>query len=283
LGPFASAIQERIISEFGNIDPVYLSNNIFDAAETGHLQMHMRDPDVNAAIIAADWNGRLPQEDKQDYLQVVDTNVGYNKANQFIERALQYNVTLTTDGSGTGDMTITHIHTGEAEDQPCIQGTVDEYVARAGYLELADKCFFNYLRVYAPGGSTLISGPDQVVPGDIWYGGYDWDRGTAVAEEIPGFTTFSNFIYVPKGETVDSQYRYQLPPTITQPEASKTNYSLLVEKQAGAEPYPIEINITLPPGKKLETVTPQPTSIEGQTIQFIFELARDININITYQ
>ena len=283
LGPFASAIQERIISEFGNIDPVYLSNNIFDAAETGHLQMHMRDPVVNAAIIAADWNGRLPQENIQDYLQVVDTNVGYNKANQFIERALQYNVALAADGSGTADLTVSHIHTGSADDQTCVQGTVDEYVARAGYLELADKCFFNYLRVYVPDGSMLITGPNQVVPAEIWYGGYDWDRGTAVVQEIPGFTTFSNFIFVPKGQTINSQYRYDLPITITQQKAAKTNYALLVEKQAGAGPYPIEVKITLPPGVKLVTATPEPTSIEGQTIQFLLELARDIDINITYQ
>lgn len=283
LGPFAAAIQERVISEFGNIDPVYLSNNIFEAAETGHFQMYMRDPELNAAIIAADWHGRLPQEDKQDYLQVVDTNVGYNKANQFIERELQYHVTLADDGSATADMTISHIHTGTADDQPCVQGTVDEYVAKSGYLALADKCFFNYLRVYVPGGSTLIAGPNQVVPGDIWYGNYDWDKETAVAEEIPGFTTFSNFIYVPKGQTVNSSYQYQLPTTITHQEGSTINYKLLVEKQAGADPYPTEINITLPPGKKLQTVLPQPTTIEGQTIQFVQELARDIEISLTYQ
>lgn len=282
LSTFSEAIRSRIETQLGEVDVVRLARNLVGALNDKHLQIYMLDPQVAERLDALGWNGRLPAPNAQDFLMVVDTNVGYNKANLFIERAAAYNVTLDAGGSAEAVLTITHTHTGPDDGEPCYQGTTQEYRERAGYSALADKCYWNFLRVYAPGGSQLISGPEHIVPAATWYGGYDWNEPTAVTEEQPGLVTFSSFLLVPKNAQVVSEFVYALP-TVTQPVEGEMQYVLEVMKQAGTAVHPLEITVTLPPGASLVQATPQPTRIEGSTLIFVTELASDTTYTVVYR
>jgi hypothetical protein len=183
LSVFAQAIRNRLENELSGVDPVHLARQIGKALHDKDLQLHVRDPLTSAVLAEVGWDGRLIPPTDHDALMSVDSNMGYNKANIFIQNDMSYHVRLAEDGTAQADLTITHIHTGEDNGEPCWQGTLQEYRDKAQYQDLADKCYWNYLRVYVPENSQLISGPQHIVPGETWFGGYDWNRPTETFTE----------------------------------------------------------------------------------------------------
>ena len=273
LGVFAQAIRNRLENEMSSVDPINLARKLGQALQEKNLQIHMRDPMTSAILADLGWDGRLADPTDHDALMTVDSNMGYNKANTFIEQTIAYHVRLAEDGSAEADLTLTHIHNGEDNGEPCWQGTIEEYQQGGEYRDLTDKCYYNYLRVYVPEISRLVSGPQHLVPAETWYGGYDWDRPTEIHKEPPGFTAFANFMLVPKASELQSQYRYTLPATITQDVGRNKQYQLRLYKQAGAPEQPVEIAVTIPQDAKFLSAQPQPTAVENKTIFF------NINLN----
>jgi hypothetical protein len=214
---------------------------------------------------------------------VVDTNMGYNKANFFIDRAVSYDVHLADGAVNEAVLEVSHIHQGEASEEPCWQGTLDEYVAGSPYLALTDKCYWNYLRIYAPEGSELISGPQHLIPGQTWFGGYDWQPGSETFSELPGFTTFDSWMLLPRGEEIVSEFRYNLPESVVQTADEGGLYTLQLMKQAGAPPHIVQVSITPPPGKDVTNVSPEPTAVVEDTYIFTVELDSDRVISLAYR
>jgi hypothetical protein len=253
------------------------------ALDEKHMQVYARDPQTAAVLGANGWDGRLQPPLDHDALMVVDTNVGYNKANYFVERSLTYDVNLDGTGGAFADLVVTHRHLGPDNGEPCWQGTVDEYVAKADYTALTDKCYWNYLRVYAPEGSELISGPQHIIPGETWFGGYDWSPQTAATAELPGFTTFTSWMLLPRGAELTSEFQYQLPATITRETANGRTYTLQLYKQAGIPPHLVQVRITLPSGTNIITADPQPAARDGRTLFFNITLDKDQRLTVVYQ
>jgi hypothetical protein len=283
LGTFAVAIHNRLENELWTVDPVTFAQAIGAAVQNKHLQLYVRDPQVSPVLAEVGWDGHLEPATNHDSLMIVDSNVGYNKANIFIERKTTYHVRLAEDGSGQADLSVTHLHTAEDTGEPCWQSTLQEYEDGEPYQALADKCYWNYLRVYVPENSQLISGPQHVVPGDTWFGGYDWDKPTEVSAELPGFSTFANFMLVPRDSELTSQYRYQLPATITQNNGRMQQYQLHLYRQAGAPVYPVQVAVTLPDGAQLVSAAPEPTAQESDTVHFTVDLDSDQVLTINYR
>jgi len=283
LGPFAAAIMQKLMAGSGDMDPVALARAMIQALDQKHLQIYVRDPQAATMMAANGWDGRLQPPLDHDALMVVDTNVGYNKANLFIDRDVNYAVQLDANGGGLADLTVTHRHLGPVSGEPCIQGTLEEYIAGSDYDALADKCYWNYLRVYAPEGSTLISGPEHMIPGQSWFGGYDWSEPAASLAELPGFTTFASWMLLPRGADLSSEFQYQLPQTVTRSTAEGAEYALQLYKQAGVQPHRVQASITLPPGTALLDASPAPTAREGNTYTFSLELDRDQLVRLVYK
>lgn len=283
LGPFAAAILQRVGGGLGDIDPLNLLRNTNQALNQKDLQIFVRDPQTAALLAANNWDGRLPAPSSGDVLLVVDTNVGYNKANFLVDRAVDYQVQLADTGMNEARLTVRHNHNGEANDEPCWQGTLQEYADGAPYLALTDKCYWNYLRVYAPAGSELISGPERLIPGQTWYGGYDWQKGTETLLELPGYTTFTSWMLLPRGEEISSEFRYNLPDSIIQREDGASIYTLQLVKQAGTRPTIVQVALTPPPGSTVINAEPEPMAIENNTYIFSIELDQDQTVTLTYQ
>ncbi len=283
LSTFALAIYNRLENETSVIDPILLAKQMEEALKQKHLQIYIPEPSVQTVLKEIEWDGHLSPPEDQDALLIVDTNVGYNKANLFIEQETLYQVRLNKDGSGQADLIVTHRHIGEATDEPCWQGTMAEYVNLARYSALADKCYWNYLRVYVPEGSRLISGPQHSVPGDTWFGGYDWNQPTEISTEVPGFTTFANFMFIPKGHELTSQYRYHLPTIITQDGDQLQQYRLHLVKQASASSRQTQVQVTLPEGAVFVSASPDPVKKESGPLYFEFDLDRDQWISIVFR
>ncbi|PJF46515.1 MAG: hypothetical protein CUN48_13405 [Candidatus Thermofonsia Clade 3 bacterium] len=162
--------------------------------------------------------------ENSDFLAVVDTNMGYNKADAAIQRSLDYRVEWPEEAGepARATLTLTYTHTVDGEDPGC------DLTPRYGdsYADLIERCYFDYVRIYAPRGSELIEAtgvePDSVET-------HRGERRTQV---------FTGYFILPPGEQHTVTFTYALPPTLT-PDA----YRLVLQRQSGTQPLPITITV----------------------------------------
>ena len=156
--------------------------------------------------------------DGEDFLLVVDSNVGFNKANLFVRQNIDYRV----DRDATGliaTLTVGYTHTAPAGSET----TCDRNAGYgATYEDLGRRCYWNFLRVFAPGGSELIEASGVN------------DATTEPAER--GSTSFTGDFTLKPGEQHAVTVRYRLPPSV-----QAAPYKLLVRKQAGTMANPVTI------------------------------------------
>jgi hypothetical protein len=283
LGSFALAIYDHIENNASSIDPLNFANIMSEALIDKHLQIYVQEQDSAAILADLGWDGRLIPPTDHDALFVVDTNVGYNKANYFIDRDISYEIELAQDGSGLANLAINHIHKSPETGEPCWQGTLQEYSDGAPYLDLTDKCYWNYQRIYVPEGSELITGPNHLVSADTWFGNYNWDRPTEEIQELPGYTTFTDFMLLPRASKITSEYRYYLPNSIIINDGDLNHYNLRLYRQAGAPKQRTQVAVTMPEGAELISASPEIIAREDNTLFFIVELENDIWISISYR
>ena len=281
LGTFAIAIRTRIESEFSEIDPILLARNLHKALQARHLQIYVHDPAVAEVLDDLDWDGRLVAPTAQDVLLVVDTNMGFNKTNIFIDREITYDVTLAKDSGVEADLTVDYTHAGSDNGQACLQGVVYDHNL-SDYLQIADECYWSYLRIYTPENSQILSSSRHVVPGETLVSGRTWDSTAVTVDELPGFTTFANFLMVSQDETLSSTYRYRLPDNVVQRGDDYHQYRLTIVKQAGTLPGPFHLSVSLPPNARLIEATPAPARVDGARLYFEITLEQDVTVSVKY-
>lgn len=278
ISTFATAMMTKVQTEFDSIDPLYLVKTIHDAIALRHLQIYMRNSEVATVLNDLNWDGRLANETGQDMFMLVDTNVGINKVNVYVDNTIRYQVDL---GTQQADLTVSYQHHGIDRGETCHQGT--PYTAEVTYIGRADTCYWDYVRVYAPTGSTLLDASRHFVPGASLFNGQAWDQPAQTLTDDPsGLSTFANLFLLPWGQQLDTYFHYQLPGNIIQSTADEQTYRLTVYKQPGIRPQPLEIVVKLPPGAVLIDATPIPTSITGTTINFNLNLETNREFLITY-
>ncbi|MCP4361849.1 MAG: DUF4012 domain-containing protein [Chloroflexi bacterium] len=285
LSTFGAAIQNRIESGLETVDPSQTVQALHTAAETKHLQIYMRDPEQAAVFDALDWDGRLQNKAGQDFLAAVDTNMGFNKVNLYLDRSLAYDITLNPDDTAQAKLTMTYTNNAPKEAEPagCLQDTIYEYRNLPDYLELADECYWNYLRIYTPGNSVLLDSSRHIVPAETLYLSDGWDNTAQTINEIENWTTFANFFMLPQQESIEIFFNYTLPNTIIQPLDSSKLYQLQLNTQPGTQAQPVQVNISLPAGAKLLEATPTPISVDNGRVQFNLILDTNKQIRIVYQ
>jgi hypothetical protein len=283
---FSAAIQDKIQNDFGSLNPIALARTLYQAIEERHLQLYMTNAELAAALAAVGWDGRLPQAIAGDFLMVVDTNMGYNKANVYIQRDIRYQVSLQ-EPAPQAELAVHYTNSAPEKEEPCYQGTEREYELSLPYLASAEKCYWNYLRVYTPAGSQLVESSRHIVPGETLFSGNTWESAAVPVDEAgtggtPGLATFANFLLVANGRAETSTFTYTLPSGAVQREGNSGRYQLIVQKQAGTGPEPLALAVTLPTGGALLSATPEPTRIEGETLYFEQEFIANMEFVIDY-
>lgn len=220
----AQAALEQVTS--GRVAPLELASAVVTALDQRDIQI-VTDAEKAAPVADAlanlGWDGALQPRDEADFLALVDMNMGYNKADAAIERALDYTVEWPEDGGAaeaTAVVTYTHTYTGAAnlcEPKP-------QYGAE--YDDMIERCYFDFARLYVPSGSELIA-VDGVDAGTV--GDQRSEQGT---RSFAGY-----FSLKPAAEKVLT-FRYRLPEGIT-PE----NYSLRIQRQSGSNALPVRLRV----------------------------------------
>jgi len=205
----------------GKLDPLALGKAALDMLDGRHVQIAVADPTLAALLSERRWDGALVPPARGDFLAVIDTNVGFNKANAAVKQQIGYRV--TPDGTGlAATLTITYTHTAKALPANAACERTLKY--GDSYQELAARCYWDYLRVYAPLGSELLAAEGLQHA--------KTERGEHNSTQFSG-----DFVLRPASQTVVI-LRYRLPAT-----AAAEPYTLAVRKQAGTVAVPLWVQI----------------------------------------
>lgn len=99
------------------------------------IQMFFKEENIRNKVDRIGWGGKVDQNWKDDYLMLVDANLGALKSDYYVKRSVEYAVDLTGE-KPKAILKITYNHTAKQKD-------------------FMTKDYLTYLRVYAPEGAWL--------------------------------------------------------------------------------------------------------------------------------
>jgi hypothetical protein len=281
MGVLAQTVLERIRQQPETVDPFKVLRALWQVLQERHLLIHLEAPAAASWLRTQGWDGAL-RTAEGDYLMVVDANLGFNKVNPNIERVLEYQVALNTDGSAQAVLALNYQHTGQGNGSPCNHRATYGQGERVTYESLMDGCYWNYLRAYVPEGSHLRAASPHPTPAEYLL------RGVAAAGEAEiqpselGKAVFAQFFVVEYGQTLTTRFEYDLP-GVARLNDGQWHYTLLIQKQPGTGSTPVLLTLALPPGAQLLTALPPPRTIDKETLTFDLSLDTDIVVEVVYE
>ncbi len=198
--------------------------------EGKHLMVYLDNPKMFSYIAANNWAGVLPRPvDKQeegmtnDFLAVVEANLGANKANYYLQRSFKLATVIGKDGEVSHRLEIKYTNSSPADVWPA-----GEYK--------------NRFRIYLPFGTKMNS--------------VKWGE-TDISSQVASFVDFGrtgyNFLIelAPKQQKILS-LDYQLPNSLNFKDGGGT-YHLNVVKQAGTLKDPFNWQVSFPINYRVDT------------------------------
>ena len=216
------------------------------------VQISVHDPATARWLHTLGWDGSIGTA-PGDALAVVDMNMGFNKVNANVASRMLYTMTLSTDPAHPNDaaLSITYRNRSPASDQPCVQ----QAIYKDSYDALTQGCYWDYVRVYAPAGSTLL---------DAHWGDQPLSVGT-VADA--GRTSFTGFFVLPAGQEQTLSLHYTVPYTATRT-AGANSYGLTLRKQPGSDQVLAGVTVRLPTGATLHSAQPTVEELTGGWVRY---------------
>ncbi len=281
----------------GSSDLPALAGALGRALASKDIQVYMRDASAQSAANEFGWTGAIRPIEGADYLSVIDTNIAGGKTDGVIEERVRHETRVESDGSLIDTVTITRAHQG-----------------KAGELFTGIKNI-DYMRVYVPKGSALLSAEGFQAPG----AGYflppdttlqpstllsavegstktDAESGTTIHDES-GLTVFGNWIQLEPGESKTVKLSYRLPyrfEDMLHAPASWTDrvkmtfgayvpsaeMKLVIQKQPGAAHRTIESRMTPPADWSIRSRVPEEAKIGSDGLHFSATLDRDLYVGM---
>ena len=280
IGDLMAKILEVLPQKLNQENLLKILSLLQDNLEQKQVLFYFNDPSLEQEVLSRNWGGAV-QNTGRDYLMVVDTNIAGQKSDAKMVEKIALNSQVSPDGSIINTVTISRAHTGVKSELMTGVRNVD------------------WLRVYVPQGSTLLSATGWRVP-DAKYltqrpqAGWQRDpllinEEAASTDAISGTkiytendkTVFANWLMVDPGQTGVITISYRLPfnffdkPDKPDGWLAKVNallnpdtkifypYSLLVQKQPGTKVGDLTAHLALPPGYNI--LWRYPDDLSGQS------------------
>lgn len=241
-------VLETVFSQPGN-NLSGLTTTLIKDMEQKHILVYL--PNTQAAALLAErgWDGAV-KDTKTDYLYVVDSNLGANKANYFVRETASYEIkNMYRDGSIEVLLTVNYSHTGKDSVWP---GGV----------------YTDYQRILVPKDSFLQKATvklNDAPESDV--------TKLIKVDEADNKRTFENTLTINPGDKLTTTFDYTLPPSISIKKDSSI-YSLYWQKQPGTDTTPIQVIFNVPFGKDVKTQNPEFTK-KGKVLEYKGSLSTD--------
>ncbi|MBI4787233.1 MAG: DUF4012 domain-containing protein [Chloroflexi bacterium] len=252
----------RLNGEQGALDARRIGLALWSSLAAKDILVYLNDAPGQEALAEFGWSGALPAP-ARDFVLVVDSNVGFNKVDRNIERLYDYRVEFKAGERATASLRIQYANLNPPSAEPCRDGP--SYGAT--YPEMSNNCYWDYVRLYVPLGSTPFS-----ATGDI--------SATLESPEL-GYTVFSGYFVLPRGETREIRFDYELPWDAPSGNAP-ADYSLTWIKQPGTAAAPVSVTLVLPDSMHAADAEPAPVSRDGSAIEFLLAPDRDATLSVQF-
>ncbi|MFH1611880.1 MAG: DUF4012 domain-containing protein [bacterium] len=281
LADFAPKFIERL-NQLPNDKQKEVIKVIIDCLVEKHIMFYFKDSDLEEFTVNEGWGGQVLDADK-DYLSVISSNINGFKTDRVIKETINHQAEIQDDGSIIDTVQITRKHEG-------------------GDLEYDwwNRVNANYLRVYVPLGSELISAEGHSLesynsPIDYEENNFktypslsliedtqktDKKTGTQIFTES-GKTVFANWAYVSPGETVVLTYKYRLPFKINLTK-SADSYSLIAQKQSGSLGSNFKYSLRYPADWNVSWQYPNDLTLSSGIVNYVGDLAKDKFLGVTF-
>lgn len=217
-----------------------------------HLLLYF--PDQQAILNQLGWDGEIRRSDN-DYLMIVDSNVGSTKSNLFVERSVVYQLEKNNrEGEYLASLRINYQHGGASNAWP-------------------GGPYKNHLRIFVPLKASLIksflseSGSEEEG---------EEVTGKTEAYEESGKTVFAATFTVATGQKTTFIINYTLPSSVV---SEENRYRLLAQKQPGTKADGFKLRFAIPFGFDQDSLD-QTFKIIGNTVEWSGFLATDQLIEI---
>ena len=210
-----ASVLEQIFGSLQNLQPsqlIGLVSQMHEALSYKEIQLYFNDPYIQSIVREYGWTGEVLETKKnQDYLMVVNANIGGQKSDLNITQNVEHQAVVAEDGSIIDTVIITRKHKGQYES------------------EFFNSPNISYLRIYVPEGAELLDAGGFVYPEESsfsispsWYqededlkkieknASVHVKTGTRITSEFDK-TSFANWIVTYSGEESRVYFVYKLP------------------------------------------------------------------------
>ncbi|MBU1970716.1 DUF4012 domain-containing protein, partial [Patescibacteria group bacterium] len=207
LGDLMERMLVNVFESDKNLWPKLVDKGV-DLLNRKHILIFMFDPDAQALLEKYNFAGRLVDTPQSDYLAVISSNLAGDKTNLFVRRQITSSI-VNENGKWAREVKVNYTY-GPAEGEYALFATT----------------YKDYLRLYVPKGSTLVS-----VTGS--------EDGDGSGDEL-NKTYFHGYITLAPGATKEISFKYYLPDGVIK----DNTYRLYIQKQAGMpeETYQLSVN-----------------------------------------
>jgi len=277
------------------LDKIFNAKNFSDIAKTMNVMMeslnekqiliYSKNYDIEKELSTLGWSGEILNTQK-DYLSVINTNINGFKTDGVIDEKIEHSAEIQGDGTVIDTVTITRHHNGGNSN-----------------FDWWNKVNADYMRVYVPKGSQLLSAEGQTREFDsppLDYNALNFKRDAQVQMEEDSMqideasgtriyddsekTVFANWVYVSPQETVTVKYKYLLPFKVTLGGNNNPvdTYSLLAQKQSGSVGSQFVSNISFPSDYKINWKYPDEITADGSSLKLETILKTDKFIGVAF-
>ena len=244
---FIGIIAQHLLDRLETLSPaqwVRVAQGLAAGAEQGDILLNFEDPQEQQLVQAAGVSGAMNPA-SWDFLEVVDTNLSYNKLNPYVHLQVRYQVRIRPDRWLQARLTL-HLTNGPTPARQGQQGIGPGAGTLGGPLDYA-----TFLRVYVPAGAQLVDQSGWTQP---------WTSGPAY-----GKTMFSGYLIVRHDRRASVHLEYVVPPNVFTWSGGR-EYRLLVPHQPGSHPDLLRVSIAPDGERDVSWAVPQPTLDWSRTV-----------------
>lgn len=242
-----------------------------------HILLQFDDPVIARLLAEQDWDGQV-KPPQGDFLMVVDSNIGFSKSSQIVERKFDIEIDLRDPETPRKAVQIEYYNPLKSE-QNC--GSVTSLPEERMYP--ITRCYGNYLRLYTAQGSLLTDSRVHPVPAEWTLLNRAVPAQVDVLEDdLQDFSVFGTYFVVSFDTWLTSVFNFNTPASVLHENSDgSVRYTLKIQKQPGIINLPISLRIVLPEGSDLVKASPA-LKQEGNLLVAQLRLREDIHLEVIW-
>lgn len=239
-----------------------------DSLSQKHLMLIFDNPNLAVFIKTKGWDHPLPPAnfnpaddsvETRDFLALSEANLGANKVNRFLNRKIDYEMTIGRDADLVGKLKITYTNNSQANTWPA-----GPYV--------------NFLRVYLPPAASLFEYKQSLRSSqqDADAGLKNGDTSDIAKVDISpqgSLTVLATYVEVPPKSSREVVFTYRIPKNI-QLEKAPT-YHLYIQKQPGTLQDSFTFTFNLPAYVAIKSINSDKSYQDRQNVTIESDLSTD--------